>query len=972
MIRVNPFLSSCDEGGRRTLRDGVKPVLSATMAVCLASTLCAPSAWAVERSEAGDAQGGEVQAGVDGQAEAAEGQVEAVEEQEPSAGDLADGGAVQAASLEASGASQADALSVPGTEAELSGIVTIHLSANPGMVFDIDGGRAEAGLPVQTWYDNTTIAQRFRIEAAEDGYVKIVNLSSGKVLDVEGASTASGTRVQQYDDNGTAAQRWKIVEVSDGQYAIVSKLSDDLVLDVEGGSTSAGARVQVYRYNGTAAQKFSFESVERTVEDGVYCVKSVNSGLVLDVEGASDDNGANVQQYEENGTYAQKFLLKYDEATGYYTFTNAQSAKMLEVAGAADYNSANVAQYESNGTRAQKWTIKELDDGSYAVYSAVGGRVLDVSGASTGNGGNVQVWSWDDVANQKWQFVSTDLVDSGLFEIRNAAGLNLDVEGNATSNGTPLKLYEPNGTQAQKFILREAGNFEYVVEAVNSGKVLEVSGGIGPSVVLSSNTGASSQKWELCPSGQGCLYLKNVKTGTVLGSSGLSASSGAYAAVSAAASSNVQKWKFVSTAPISEGCYEILSATDLSYVVDVDGGSSQNGAKVQLYRKNGTDAQKFWAKRQSDGTYVFVNLASGKALDVKDWYVDASTGAGVVQQWELNDSTAQRWRVEYASDGSFTIYSVLGDGQSCLDVDGNVMENGRSVGVYRQNGTSAQRWVFSAAQGDDPTASEGGQTTPEPQPDPEPPVEEGTTTYVNYNMTLDQMVAFQMDNPYVTASKEEVKNALDPDVTAVGSRYQFADLRGYSGATAEQLDAYIDSTNLGKSGMLHGMGWAFVEAAKTYDVNEVYLLAHAIIESGWGTSTLAMGYYYDGTQDIEGKYYPAGTYYNFYGIGAYDSSPLSGGRSLAIQNGWDSPEEAILGAAKWITTNYTYGGIYPQPTLYDMKWDPKRTNDTLARGWHQYATDILWARSIATVMDEIYSTTNLASSVDFIIPRYAG
>ena len=88
--------------------------------------------------------------------------------------------------------------------------------------------------------------------------------------------------------------------------------------------------------------------------------------------------------------------------------------------------------------------------------------------------------------------------------------------------------------------------------------------------------------------------------------------------------------------------------------------------------------------------------------------------------------------------------------------------------------------------------------------------------------------------------------------------YQFAQLNhGYSGmVSAAQLDAYIASTANGRTGTLAGNGEAFVNAARRYGVNEVYLLAHAILESGWGTSTLAKGYVYDGKTLVDGKTWP--------------------------------------------------------------------------------------------------------------------
>lgn len=71
------------------------------------------------------------------------------------------------------------------------------------------------------------------------------------------------------------------------------------------------------------------------------------------------------------------------------------------------------------------------------------------------------------------------------------------------------------------------------------------------------------------------------------------------------------------------------------------------------------------------------------------------------------------------------------------------------------------------------------------------------------------------------------------------------------------------------------MGSAFVQAEQTYHISAAYLVAHAILETGWGTSTLAMG------QDHQGT-----IYYNFFGIGAYDGVADSAGLSMAVNQGW--------------------------------------------------------------------------------------
>ncbi|MEG2533691.1 MAG: cell wall-binding repeat-containing protein [Gordonibacter sp.] len=232
-------------------------------------------------------------------------------------------------------------------------------------------------------------------------------------------------------------------------------------------------------------------------------------------------------------------------------------------------------------------------------------------------------------------------------------------------------------------------------------------------------------------------------------------------------------------------------------------------------------------------------------------------------------------------------------------------------------------------------------------------------------ISLDAMVKAEVNSnankQYTHYTYAEILEYLDPVNFPYGTVgfYQFAVLsNGYSNVvSADQINSYIASVPKGASGMLAGQGASFVKAARESGVNEVYLLAHAVLESGWGTSELAKGYRFEGGV-IDGKMYPAGTYYNFYGIGAYDSSPLSGGRKLAIINGWDSPEKAIVGAAVWVEGEYLANAYGPQNSLYKMKWDfyhARLGQDP----WKQYATSRTWAYGISKLMDECYRRSGI-------------
>ena len=180
-------------------------------------------------------------------------------------------------------------------------------------------------------------------------------------------------------------------------------------------------------------------------------------------------------------------------------------------------------------------------------------------------------------------------------------------------------------------------------------------------------------------------------------------------------------------------------------------------------------------------------------------------------------------------------------------------------------------------------------------------------------------------------------------------KYQFLDLSRTNNVSEELLNSY-----LADKGVLRGMGAVFIEAAKEYNVSEVYLVAHACLESGNGTSRLATGVDVNGT-----------TVYNLFGINAYDANPLGGGSSKAYSEGWTSVEKAIRGGARWISQYYVNRAGNRQNTLYKMLWNPEQP------GEHQYATDVGWAVKQAISIEKIFAEFADAS-LSYDVPVYSG
>lgn len=181
-------------------------------------------------------------------------------------------------------------------------------------------------------------------------------------------------------------------------------------------------------------------------------------------------------------------------------------------------------------------------------------------------------------------------------------------------------------------------------------------------------------------------------------------------------------------------------------------------------------------------------------------------------------------------------------------------------------------------------------------------------------------------NGWFSASRSQVSEAMSPTKIWGDSvqKYQMLDLGQYQGLSVEKIDSILKN-----KGKLSGQGKAFKEACKKYDVNEIYLIAHAFLESGNGTSNFASGRY---------------GIYNFFGINAHDSNP-----NLAINyaknKGWTTPAKGIDGGAKFIRENYLNKG---KNTLYRMRWNPSNP------GTLQYATDINWCKHQAKTIYDLY------------------
>lgn len=154
------------------------------------------------------------------------------------------------------------------------------------------------------------------------------------------------------------------------------------------------------------------------------------------------------------------------------------------------------------------------------------------------------------------------------------------------------------------------------------------------------------------------------------------------------ASIDVRKMSAVS---IPNGDYYINVRSKVASSVDIPGASGTDSTAIQLYSGNGSKAQQFTFTKQSDGSYVIINVNSGKALDVRN---GAAGNNAVVQQYSANGTNAQRWFIRDSGAGYY-LQSALGNW--VLDLSGGNIANGAAIRLYTPNGTASQLFVVSCS-----------------------------------------------------------------------------------------------------------------------------------------------------------------------------------------------------------------------------------------------------------------------------------
>ena len=280
--------------------------------------------------------------------------------------------------------------------------------------------------------------------------------------------------------------------------------------------------------------------------------------------------------------------------------------------------------------------------------------------------------------------------------VRSKVASSVDIPGGSAADSTAIQLYSGNSSKAQQFTFTRQSDGSYEIVNVNSGKALDVRNGVAENnavVQQYSRNNSQAQRWFIRDSGAG-YYLQSALGNWVLDLSGGNTANGA--AIRLYAPNGTASQLFVvssSDVNIATGVSMIItSVANKKLVTDVTGASTANGARVQLYSSNNTNAQKYRFESIGNGTYKIINANSGKVLDV----AGGSTANGAaLQQYTSNNTVAQQWTVRNYGSGRIALVSV--NANKAVDIPGGNAVQQAQLQLYSPNGTVAQQWLVAKA-----------------------------------------------------------------------------------------------------------------------------------------------------------------------------------------------------------------------------------------------------------------------------------
>jgi hypothetical protein len=128
------------------------------------------------------------------------------------------------------------------------------------------------------------------------------------------------------------------------------------------------------------------------------------SGKVMDVAGASGEDGADIVQNADRGGDSQKWSFNYN-GSGYFRLTNVKSGKVLDVPDESTSDGVALVQWENHDGDNQAWLFIDLGGGDFQIRNKKSGKLIGVYQGSTADAAAIEQRAGGSGEEQRWQIV---------------------------------------------------------------------------------------------------------------------------------------------------------------------------------------------------------------------------------------------------------------------------------------------------------------------------------------------------------------------------------------------------------------------------------------------------------------------------------------------------------------------------------------------------------------------------------------
>ena len=398
---------------------------------------------------------------------------------------------------------------------------------------------------------------------------------------------------------------------------------------------------------------------------------------------------------------------------GYYSIVDTKTGKFLTISEA----NAQLSVEDGKSNASQDWIISSNGDSTYTFYSAMNYNALDLyfNSSSVGtiiqnynsNGSDAQKWTIslyvDDSSSSDGEEIIDEDLNDGLYYITQATNNKVAMGGESSEyiDGTNVLVGDLSSKYLPKWYVARDSNSSYYRIMDSSQKmsldVFMASKSPGANIQLYTENYTCAQLWDIKKTNRGNYIIKSSCSGTPVGTNGTNVE-----LINNSSIDELQKWSFKETTlednggfsdlPSQDTDFYIASAIDKNAVVDIYLASKSNYANIQIYKKNGSVAQKWRLLKNSDDSYTFINPNSGKVLDIANARIASKTN---IQLYESNSTCAQKWKLIRQDNGSYIIANACNEKQ-VLDLDDSRTSDGTNIQLYSRWGynNNAQRWYL--------------------------------------------------------------------------------------------------------------------------------------------------------------------------------------------------------------------------------------------------------------------------------------